>query len=67
VTLNTAFAGKCLRYDTDPEMRLAFRPMAGVTRVKMGLVDDLKAVRLECLGEFLLDLLFDRHDAAILA
>jgi len=66
VTLNSAFAGERLRYDADPEMCLALRPVTGVTRVKMGFVDDLQTRRFERLREFFLDLCFDRHDAAIL-
>ncbi len=64
--LDPAFAGESSGYHIDPEVALSSRPMAGMAGVKMRLVDDPQAFRLECLLQFVLYLRFDRHDAAIL-
>ena len=63
---DAAFPGEGFRDDADPEMRLAARPVAGVTFVKMRLVDHDQAFRMERLCKLFLNSGLDRHDAAIL-
>ena len=49
MALDPAFAGECRRDDADPEMRLPAGDGTGVSRMKVRLVDDAEAFRMECL------------------
>ena len=49
VTLQPALATKSLRHDPDPEMGFSAGPMAGVSRMPIGFVDDFQAYRGESL------------------
>lgn len=66
VALDPGFSREALGNQSHPEVRFAPWPGAGMTRVKVRLVDDSKAVRVERPGEFFLNSLLDQHDAAIL-
>src|SRR5262245_18984337 len=50
VRLDPALAAKCLCDNPHPEMRLALRPVAGMTLVPVGLVDYLKLAGRKSLG-----------------
>jgi hypothetical protein len=66
VAFDPAFPGKGFGDDVDPEMRLAFGPVPGVTFVEMRLVDHRQTFRLERPLKLFLNSTLDRHDAAIL-
>ncbi len=51
-----------LRYDINPEMRLAARPMACVALMQMGFVNNIEAFGNESFAQFFYDLIFCGHD-----
>ena len=66
MAFDPAFAGECGRHDMHPEVAFTAWTVAGVTGMKMRLVDHREALRLQCRFQFPLYLQFDRHDAPIL-
>jgi len=49
------------RYDMNPEMGLAARPVSGMAFVLVGLVDHREALRRKGCGKLLFDRFFDAH------
>jgi hypothetical protein len=61
VTFHAAFPTEGIRHDRHPEMALAPRPLAGVSRVLVGFVNDIETLRRESLGQLVRDEILDRH------
>ena len=62
MTFNPAFSAERLRYDMNPEMSLAARPVSRMALVLMRLVLDVEALRSQGGGELFGDPVFDLHE-----
>jgi hypothetical protein len=61
VALDPALPFEGLRYDIDPEMRLAARPVTGMAFMQMRFVRDVEALRRESFVQLVGDSVFGAH------
>jgi hypothetical protein len=62
MTLDPALPFERFRYDIDPEMCLAARPMARVALMQMGFIGNIEAFGCESFAQLLCDVIFYGHD-----
>jgi hypothetical protein len=65
MSLDPALPLEGLRYNMDPEMRLAARPVARMALMQMGLVLDLEALWKESFAQLICDSVLGRHMMAL--
>jgi hypothetical protein len=61
VALDSALSAKGFRYDIDPEMGLAARPVAGMAGMLVRLVYDPQVLGIESFGQLSCDEVLDAH------
>ena len=62
MAIDPALPFERLRYNINPEMRLAARPVARVTFMQMGLIRDIEAFGRESFAQLFCDVIFNGHD-----
>ena len=62
MAIESALPFEGFRHDINPEMGLAARPVARVTFMQMGFINDIEAFRSESFAQLLCDVIFCGHD-----